>query len=409
MTCIKQLSGRLCGRRAVLAGSPAPFHCDASAPTVRHSPAGHRVRLGVCQRTDQAQRGPYRARHQCADKHRPVCDSGEDSIQGQPMTEITAATSQAQIDRRAFAGGYAGAARPAASAVAWGAIVAGAAAAASLSLILLILGTGLGLSSVSPWSQQGISAESFGISTIVWLTLTQLVAAATGGYLAGRLRTRWADIHSNEVYFRDTAHGFLAWAVATLVTATLLTSAIGSVVGSGIQAGSTVAAGVATTVAASAGAAAGMAPDEAGGSIRYFVDSMLRRDATAGSTAAESDATTSARPEPVRLSAEEASEIGRIFMNATRAEALPQDDVRYVGQIVAQRTGLSQQEAEKRVTDMYARAQTTVREAEQTTKAAADATRKASAYGALWLFVSLLLGAFAASLAATFGGRLRDD
>lgn len=325
------------------------------------------------------------------------------------MTEITAATSQAQIDRRAFAGGYAGAARPAASAVAWGAIVAGAAAAASLSLILLILGTGLGLSSVSPWSQQGISAESFGISTIVWLTLTQLVAAATGGYLAGRLRTRWADIHSNEVYFRDTAHGFLAWAVATLVTATLLTSAIGSVVGSGIQAGSTVAAGVATTVAASAGAAAGMAPDEAGGSIRYFVDSMLRRDATAGSTAAESDATTSARPEPVRLSAEEASEIGRIFMNATRAEALPQDDVRYVGQIVAQRTGLSQQEAEKRVTDMYARAQTTVREAEQTTKAAADATRKASAYGALWLFVSLLLGAFAASLAATFGGRLRDD
>ncbi|MFH1814813.1 MAG: hypothetical protein ABIF28_11735 [Pseudomonadota bacterium] len=325
------------------------------------------------------------------------------------MTEFTAATPQAQIDRRAFAGSHVGAARPVASAVAWGAIVAGAAAAASLSLILLILGTGLGLSSVSPWAQQGISAESFGISTIVWLTLTQLVAAATGGYLAGRLRTRWADIHSNEVYFRDSAHGFLAWAVATLVTATLLTSAIGSVVGSGIQAGSTVAAGVATTVAASAGAAAGMAPDDAGGSIRYFIDSMLRRDTTASSPAAEADGTISALPAAASLSAEEASEIGRIFMNATRAEALPQDDVRYVGQIVAQRTGLSQQEAEKRVTDMYARAQTTVREAEQATKAAADATRKASAYGALWLFASLLLGAFSASLAATFGGRLRDD
>jgi hypothetical protein len=325
------------------------------------------------------------------------------------MTQFTAATPDAQIDRRVLAGGHVGASRPVASAVAWGAIVAGAAAAASLSLILLILGTGLGLSSVSPWSQQGISATSFGVSTIVWLTLTQLVAAATGGYLAGRLRTRWADVHSDEVYFRDTAHGFLAWAVATLVTATLLTSAVGSVVGSGLQAGSTVAAGVATTVAASAGAAAGMAPDDAGGSIRYFVDSMLRRDATPNSVATEVDGMTDPLPEPARLSAEEASEVGRIFMNASRTDALPQDDVRYVGQIVAQRTGLSQQDAEKRVTDMYARAQATVREAEATARAAADTTRKATAYGALWLFVSLLLGAFAASLAATFGGRLRDD
>ncbi|MCQ9379806.1 hypothetical protein [Methyloversatilis sp. XJ19-49] len=325
------------------------------------------------------------------------------------MTQFTAANPEAQIDRRVFAGGDVGASRPVASAVAWGAIVAGAAAAASLSLILLILGTGLGLSSVSPWSQQGISATSFGVSTIVWLTLTQLVAAAIGGYLAGRLRTRWADVHSDEVYFRDTAHGFLAWAVATLVTATLLTSAVGSVVGSGLQAGSTVAAGVATTVAASAGAAAGMAPDDAGGSIRYFVDSMLRRDATPNSAATEVDGMTEPLPEPARLSAEEASEVGRIFMNASRTDALPQEDVRYVGQIVAQRTGLSQQDAEKRVTDMYARAQATVREAEATARAAADTTRKATAYGALWLFVSLLLGAFAASLAATFGGRLRDD
>lgn len=325
------------------------------------------------------------------------------------MTEFTAATPQAQIDRRAFAGSHVGAARPVASAVAWGAIVAGAAAAASLSLILLILGTGLGLSSVSPWSQQGISAESFGISTIVWLTVTQLVSAATGGYLAGRLRTRWTDVQSDEVYFRDTAHGFLAWAVATLVTATLLTSAIGSVVGSGIQAGSTMAAGVATTVAATAGAAAGMAPDDAVGSIRYFVDSMLRRDTTAATPGTDAGSTTDPLPEPAGLSAEEASEVGRIFMNASRTDALPQDDVRYVGQIVAQRTGLSQQDAEKRVTDMYARAQATVREAEATARAAADTTRKATAYGALWLFVSLLLGAFAASLAATFGGRLRDD
>jgi hypothetical protein len=80
------------------------------------------------------------------------------------------------------------------SAVSWGAILAGAAAAASLSLILLILGVGLGLSSVSPWAQGGVSAATFGISSIVWLTLTQLLASAMGGYLAGRLRTKWTEV-----------------------------------------------------------------------------------------------------------------------------------------------------------------------------------------------------------------------
>ena len=97
-------------------------------------------------------------------------------------------------------------------AVSWGAIAAGAAAAASLSLILLILGVGLGLSSVSPWAGDGIGAGTFGASTILWLSLTQLLASAMGGYIAGRLRTKWTEVHADEVYFRDTAHGFIAWA-----------------------------------------------------------------------------------------------------------------------------------------------------------------------------------------------------
>lgn len=123
------------------------------------------------------------------------------------------------------------------SAVSWGAIAAGAAAAASLSLILLILGVGLGLSSVSPWARNGVSATTFGVSTILWLTLTQLLASAMGGYLAGRLRTKWTEVHADEVYFRDTAHGFLAWAIASLSTAALLTSVIRSILSGGVQAG----------------------------------------------------------------------------------------------------------------------------------------------------------------------------
>lgn len=294
-----------------------------------------------------------------------------------------------------------------ASAVSWGAILAGAAAAAALSLILLVLGMGLGLSSVSPWAQTGASARTFGVSTILWVTFTQLVASAMGGYLAGRLRTKWASVHSDEVYFRDTAHGFLAWAVASLATAALLTSVISSIVGGGIQAGSSVVGGVAGTAAvATAGAVtAGESdsgkPDSASGPMAYFVDSLFRREigavapppADAGATAVTGPAT---------------AEVSRILMNTLRTGALPAADARYVGQVVAQRTGLSQADAEKRVTDTYARMQAKLNEAEASAKDAADKARKASAYGALWLFVSLLAGAFVASLCATWGGRMRD-
>lgn len=295
------------------------------------------------------------------------------------------------------------------SAVSWGAIFAGAAAAASLSLILLILGVGLGLSSVSPWARDGVSATTFGVSTILWLTLTQLLAAAMGGYLAGRLRTKWTEVHSDEVYFRDTAHGFLAWAVASLATAALLTSVIGSIVGGGVQAGAAMVGGVANSATSAVGGAMASPRTMQGtedGPMAYFVDSLFRRDASA--PAAGTAATAVASEAVDSSSGKDAAEVGRIFMNVSRSEPLPPEDIRYVGQIVSQRTGLSQQDAEKRVADVYARAQAKLRSAEVATRDAADKARKASAYSALWLFVSLLIGAFVASLAATFGGRRRD-
>ena len=297
------------------------------------------------------------------------------------------------------------------SAVSWGAIAAGAAAAASLSLVLLILGVGLGLSSVSPWRQDGVSATTFGVSTILWLTLTQLLASAMGGYLAGRLRTRWTDVHTDEVYFRDTAHGFLAWALASLVSAALLTSVIGSILGTGIQAGASMAGGVAGSTSAAVGASAGSARPAAasdGVTLGYYVDALFRRDATAVAPGTTSAGSPAAMDQNSAASAQVAAEVGRIFMNARRTEPLPADDLRYVGQIVAQRTGLSQKDAEKRVAAVHARAQAQARDAELALREAGDRARKASAYGALWLFVSLLIGAFIASLAATAGGRRRD-
>jgi len=299
------------------------------------------------------------------------------------------------------------------SAVSWGAIAAGAAAAAALSLILLILGVGLGLSTISPWSYEGISAGSFGVSTILWLTLTQLLASATGGYLAGRLRTKWADTHADEIYFRDTAHGFLAWAVASLATAALLTSVIGAIVGGGIQAGASVVGGAASTasVAATGTAASGkLVPGQSGDgeSWAYFVDSLFRPGEV--SAASNVGAATGRVTLPVDASTptRDAAVVSRIFTNASRTGPLPPEDVRYVGQLVAQRTGLSQQDAEKRVADTYARAQARLNAAETAAKDAADKARKVSAYASMWGFISLLAGAFIASLSATYGGRRRD-
>jgi len=294
---------------------------------------------------------------------------------------------------RGSASGYPEVTPAHASAVSWGAIVAGAIAAAALSLILLMLGVGLGLSSVSPWGHYGTSAATFGVSTILWVTLTQLLACAMGGYLAGRLRTKWVAVDTDEVYFRDTAHGFLAWAVASLATAALLTSVIGSIVGAGIQAGATVAGGVASNAAvATAGGSEMAKSDNETGPMGYFVDSLFRKDSNTA----------------VVATAVPRSEVSRIFMNTVFTGPLPADDIRYVGQLVAQRTGLSQQEAEKRVTDTYARLQAKLNVAQGAAKDAADKARKASAYAALWLFISLLIGAFIASLAATYGGRQRD-
>jgi hypothetical protein len=292
--------------------------------------------------------------------------------------------------------------RPA-SAVSWAAIVAGAAGAAALSLILLILGVGLGLSSVSPFAGSGASATTFGVSTIVWLTFTQLAASGLGGYLAGRLRTRWAATHTDEVYFRDTAHGFLAWAIATLATAAMLTSAMGAIVGTGASAVGSVAGGAATAAAAAMPAAAGaMKSDGPATGNGYFVDSLFRKDASAPAAAAASLAGNAGDAAPA------SAEAGRIFASGLEAGALPPEDVKYLGQQVSQRTGLSQADAEKRVSDAFTRMKAKADQAKAEAKEAADKARKASAYASLWLFVSLLVGAFVASLLATFGGRQRD-
>ncbi len=317
-------------------------------------------------------------------------------------------------------------------AVSWGAILAGGAAAAALSLVLMILGTGLGFAVVSPWRSQGMSATAFGVSTIIWITFTQLAASAVGGYLAGRLRTKWSDTARDEVHFRDTAHGFLSWCVASLGTAAVLTSVIGAIVGGGVQAGAT-AVGAAASSAAGAGSTAVMAlqnPSGAAGAngaqggnggaqgaanpLGYFVDSLFRTNVTSAGAPGQGPAQpNSSNPEgpatsQTQRNAADSAEVVRIFTNAIRSGSLPDDDASYVGRLVAQRTDLSENEATQRVRDTFARIQGTIHDAEDSARKTADEARKATAYASLWLVVSMLVGAFVASLMATYGGRQRD-
>jgi hypothetical protein len=259
-----------------------------------------------------------------------------------------------------------------ASGVSWAAVIAGASVAAALSLAMVALGVGLGLSSVSPWSNIGASASTVGTASILWLIFVQIVASAMGGYLAGRLRTKWAMIHTDEVFFRDTAHGFLVWAVGLVITASMLASAAVNLAG-----GSTHGESTEMSVASGDGSA-----DNGGlGAEAYFVDRLLRSE---GATPTVNDALVRA-------------EIGRILANGLRMTAMPAADQEYVATVVAARTGLSQPAAEKRVSDVLADA-----------RQAADLARKAVAHALIWIFIALLIGAFCASYSATIGGRQRD-
>ncbi|HVJ38563.1 MAG TPA: hypothetical protein VM687_12275 [Stenotrophomonas sp.] len=308
------------------------------------------------------------------------------------------------------------------SAVSWGAILAGAAASAALSLILVILGVGLGLSSVSPWAFEGVSAETFGWASIIWLALTTIAASGLGGYIAGRLRTKWTALHGDETYFRDTAHGFLSWAVATLLAAGLLTSAIGGILGAGAKVVGATAGAAASTAGGLAAAGAGPAAMAAqDGDMQYWTDALFR--ATPGPASMPAAAPTAApsagampasppqgMPTPERgLDRREVrAEVNRIVVNSLRSERMDGADTQYLAQLVAAQTGISQAEAQTRVTEVQSRMRAAIDKAKQDAKQAADDGRKATAYAALWLFITLLLGAFCASLFATWGGRRRD-
>jgi len=272
------------------------------------------------------------------------------------------------------------------AAVSWAAVAAGAVAAAALALVLIAFGAGLGLSAVSPWSDGGVSASSFKTGSGIYLIIVAVMSSAVGGYLAARLRTKWVGVHTHEAFFRDTAHGFLAWAFATLLSASALSSASaylanGAVAGLG---------GAAPQTARSVNPA------------DIYVDKLFRAGAPmqvapVPPSSADSNAANPAAANGTNAGQSRA-EVLRLWTASFRDnQDLSAGDKAYVAQVVAARTGLSQADAEKRVDDVITEAKT-----------AADDARRGAAKLSFWLTAAMLFGAFAASLAAVEGGSLRD-
>ena len=270
-----------------------------------------------------------------------------------------------------------------ASGVSWAAVIAGAFVGAALSVTLLALGMGLGFSAMSPWSNAGASAGAIGAATVIWLIVMHAIASALSGYMAGRLRTKWVDVHTDEVFFRDTAHGFLAWAVGLVIGAAFLTSAAASLIGAATE---TVAQPLSTAAGEAVRPTASSAGDDRSS---YFVDMLMRGKQSAAGGATEADTR---------------AEVGRIFASGIKQGNLSAGDKTYVAGLIAARTGASQADAEGRVDDVMAQ----VKKAETEAKQAADTARKAASKLSLWTFLSFLVGAFCASYAATIGGRQRD-
>jgi hypothetical protein len=270
------------------------------------------------------------------------------------------------------------------SAVSWPAIFGGAFVAAASSLVLVALGSGFGLASVSPWRDVGASATTVAWMTAAWLIVTQWLSSGLGGYVAGRLRTKWANTHTHEVFFRDTAHGFITWAVGTILVAGFLASAVTSAISGGAHAAATVASGAIQGVATQ-----GPGTSQAGSTLAtYDMDLLFRSSQTGNGTT-----TTDAR-----------AEAARILANGVASGDVPTTDRAYLAELVAARSGISPEDAQRRVDTAIARAKAADIRARQ----AAEAARKAASEASIFTALSMLVGAFIACIAAALGGQRRD-
>lgn len=244
----------------------------------------------------------------------------------------------------------------------WACALGGAIVAAAISSTLFAFGSGLGLSMLSPWPSERMNGTLFGIVMVVWAVFVPLLSFAVGGYFAGRLRRPWQNLVTEEVAFRDGAHGALVWATSIIIGAILLAM---------------IALGAANLAGTAVKSAANMASTS---NISRSVDGLFRTDKPMD------DAGRATRDEAQRL------------VGSSTGLALSTDDQSYLSTLVAKSTGIPAADAEKRVNDMLAQS-----------RAAAETARKAGIVSAFFAAATLLMGLAIAWFAAAKGGKDRDN
>ncbi len=259
--------------------------------------------------------------------------------------------------------------------VSWGAVLAGAAIALVTQLILNLLGVGVGMATLDPGTGDNPSVSSFSIAAGIWWIVSGIVAAAAGGYVAGRLSGK--PVETTAAF-----HGLTAWAVTTLLIAYLLTSAVGSLAGGALGAVSSVAGGLGRTAAT---AAQTVAPALANVTDPFSGIERQLRDVSGGND-----------PAALRDGA-----ISAVRALLTGDVAQQQQARERAAQALAKAQNIPVEEARTRVTQYEQQYRQTVDQAKQKATEAAQATVKATSRGALFAFLSLLLGA----IAGWYGGR----
>jgi hypothetical protein len=253
----------------------------------------------------------------------------------------------------------------------WGPIFAGAVLASALSFVLLTFATAIGLSATSPWPNSGLSARIIASLAIFWIMAQQIGTFMAGAYVAGRLRSRWHGTLQDEVEFRDGLHGGLVWAVGIVIGAALLMATSGAVARTGAEITGKTAIAAASTV----------------DPMDLVLDTMLRPTADA-----------SKRPPPPATTEDPRPQVFRLLTSGVSSESLSEPNRTYLAQLVAQRAGISQEEAVKRVD-----------EAVTGTRQAADKARRAAILAGLVTAIALVVSFAAAWWAAMKGGEHRDN
>ena len=263
----------------------------------------------------------------------------------------------------------------------WGAVLAGAAIASALSVVLLTFGSAIGLSFTSPWSDGRLSAKWVASLAVFWTLSQQIGAAIAGGYVAGRMRSRWAGTAEHEVEFRDGLHGGLVWALSVIISTIVLVSASSLIGKTGAE-------------------IAGRATSNFG-PTDYYTDVLLREQTAVARPAGVAVGPTAAGG-PYSSNAETRAEALRIMGRSVANRTLADADRTYLANLVSRRTGLPAAEAEKRVNDTYAEAQRAIKET-------ADIARRAAVLTGFVTAAALLVSLSAAWWAAQRGGHHRDN